>query len=71
MTQLCRNVRQIELRGIAIHDRKTWSIMRAKDAIAHKDVYKRQGVSFLMIDRPKRGPVFSSCFPHCAQQPFS
>lgn len=37
MTQLCRNVRQVELylRGIAIHDRKTWSIMRAKDAIAH------------------------------------
>lgn len=51
MTQLCRNVRQVELylRGIAIHDRKTWSIMRAKDAIAHN----RLTQSFLLSNMMK------------------
>ena len=56
MTQLCRNVRQVELylRGIAIHDRKTWSIMRVKDAIAHN----RPGLGSSPRGSTKKG-VFS------------
>lgn len=59
MTQLCRNVRQIELRGIAIHDRKTWSIMRAKDAIAHN----RPGLGSSPRGSTKKGVIFR-CHRH-------
>ena len=65
MTQLCRNVRQIELRGIAIHDRKTWSIMRAKDAIAHN----RPGLGSSPRGSTKKGVIFR-CHRHRKLLPF-
>ena len=67
MTQLCRNVRQIEvyLRGIAIHDRKTWSIMRVKDAIAHN----RPGLGSSPRGSTKKGVIFR-CHRHRKLLPF-